>query len=381
MRLSILGLSHESEARQLNQNISALSSHAFSISQCTATTQGIVQDLQNAVAQAKEDSDIRKIDPSGCRAVIGGGMEMVLQNLINDALRQFFSDHRQLSSVIQATDSKPVFGPTPKAAKEESEKYENNFQNSLSRKVQLQVLHRHVYRMWLVTIIITCISTAFQDTLESSNENEKISKDTSTTRTVIEIRPHPWINSRSMAVSTNRQRLGTSPLQTDFRLRTYRYSSWDSPILKALETGNVSEAHKLFATGESTPFDVFGDSQVTILKVAFDSWLGTLREIILYQSPDDSDDKTSLLKRKFDMFVFLVKSWTYADDQLDQLPYYLYWISECASSCPLTLTPHIADRCDLTSQKPRSTPSISKIHIRSVYFSHLLASFQSLQLA
>jgi hypothetical protein len=354
----MLGLSQGSETHHTNLNIASLISHTASISQSTTTTQKIVGQLQESSLDTKKAVETMNASLSDRIGLLNEGLEVILRTTVNNVRDQFIAELNSEAQAIKSPGS-PFDHISCTGTLQFGFGSQNNkphVATDPSRQLKRQVCYRRVYQVWFATITITSRSTSTQQHLDHSCDNRSsVHKDTSS-RIIVDIRPHPWITLRGVLVFIDRQFNGTSSLNSDVRLRIYNLIPENAPIVKACETGDLASAQKLFAIGQASPYDVTIQTRgynpgyhgySTLLDLAIRSWRETVWEISESKFFDNNSDNIEVLQRKFDFFAFLVDCGLDPGEQMSFLPSVVSRLLKTACSSPSTITSQLGDmlRC------------------------------------
>lgn len=353
----ILGLSHSSETHHTTLNIRSINSQTASISQTTTTTQDIVRQLQESSLDTKNVVETMSSNLSGRLGLLNESFEVMLQATINSLRDQFIEELNSKARPLNSSSS--PCGQLPYTKAHLCETRNNHIAVNSSQQLRRQVRYQRVYRVWFATITFTSKSTLTSQAFNSSgNIFSNVQKDTSSS-IIINVRPRPWIALRGVLGFIDREVKGTTALRYKTELRMYNIIPRDSPIVKACETGDIASAQKLFAIGQASPFDVAIRSgrykpgyydHSTLLDLAINSWLQTLRKIESSKYSDFISDKIKVLKRKFELLAFLVDCGLDPGENMSLLPCTVSVIMQSACSSPLAATSPIGDmlRCLVT---------------------------------
>jgi hypothetical protein len=371
----MLGISQNSETHHANLNIASLISHTASISQSTTTTQNIVGQLQESSLDTKKVVETMNASLSDQIGLLNESFEVILRTTVNNVRDQFIAELNSEAKAIKSSGSSSGHILGVRTHQFGAQNTKRCISTGSSQQFRKQVCHQRVYRVWFATISITSRSTTTQQSLDPYGDTRSSSHTYTSSRIIIDVRPHPWLTLRGVLGFIDRQSTGTSSLNYDARLRIYNIIPYTAPIVKACQTGDIASAHELFANGQASPYDVALHNLgycSTLLDLAIRSWKQRLRFISNSKFSDDISNEIEDLKRKFELFAFLVDCGLDPGEQMPFLPEYVLSLPKIACSSPPSITAHLAHMLRCLVTRSASNPfSFSEKHENNLFIASM----------
>jgi len=213
----ILGLSHSSAIHHANETILSLSSDTTSISQTTTTTQDIVRKLQETSLDTKNTVEVMNASLSDRIGRFSESLEVILRSPADNAPGRSYPEHNSQTGAIPGPSFGHISCTTTYQCRTQRTKL--RISNGQTQRARRQLGYRRVYHLGFATITVTSRSTTTQQSSDPSSDNPSSTYKNISSRTVIDIRPHPWITLRCVLGFINRQFNGACSLNCDARLR------------------------------------------------------------------------------------------------------------------------------------------------------------------
>jgi hypothetical protein len=308
--------------------------------------------------------------------LLNESFEVILRTTVNNVRDQFIAELNSKAREIESSSS--PFGHISwsganQFGTQNTERYTSAGQ---SQQLRRQVGYRRVYHIWFATITVTSRSATTQQSLDTCGDTRSSFHNYTSSRITIDVRPHPWITLRGMFGFINRRSRGTSSLDYDARLRSYNLIPYTAPIVTACITGDIASARYLFAIGEASPYDVAIHTQRntiygydTLLDLTIRSWRGTVSDINESKFSDDISDEIEVLKRKFELFSFLVDCGLSPGEQMKFVPGNVSNLLELAYSSPPSILAQYADMLRCLVTRSASNPfDFSRRYQTSIFY-------------
>jgi hypothetical protein len=321
--------------------------------------QKIVGQLQESSLDTKKAVETMNASLSDRSGLLNESLEVILRTTVNNVRDQFIAELNSEAQAIKSSGSS--FGHISGIRTQQfgAQNTKRCISTGSSQQFRTQVCYQRVYRVWFATITVTSRSTTTQQSLDPCGDNGSSFRNHTSSRIIIDIRPHPWITLRGVLGFIDRHSTGTSVPNCDARLRIYSIIPENAPIVEACKTGDIASAHELFVNGQASPYDIALHTlghRSTLLDLAISSWRESLWFISKSKVSDDISDEIEDLKRKFELFAFLVDCGLDPGEQLASLPDSVFDLLKSACSTPASISAQFSDMLRCLATRSTSNP-------------------------